>query len=203
MKTTNHLIINSPYERPAQHLKYKREIRRFELIEGRRPAGYVVASEHSDSFDDPGYFIELPLVSIIRERVEKWREAGYPGITTITKDLLEYWKNPERDVRLFFCQIEAIETLIWLLETPESEKAGLDIPNDGSQFQRLCSKMATGTGKTVVMAMLIAWQILNKVTYPKDTRFSKYVLAVAPGLTVKRRLKVLDSIQRKQLLLSV
>jgi len=192
MKTTDHLIINSPYERPLMYLKYMREIRKFELVEGRRPAGYVVASEHSDSFDDPGYFIELPLVGKIRERVDKWRGAGYLGITGITKDLLEHWKNPEREPKLFFCQIEAIETLIWLIEAPEIEKKGIDIPCDGSQFQRLCSKMATGSGKTIVMAMLIAWQILNKVTYPKDTRFSKNFLVVAPGLTVKRRLSVLN-----------
>jgi len=192
MKTTKHLIINSPFEKPTRHLKYNREIRKFELVEGRRPAGYIVASEHSESFDDPGHFIELPLVNKIRERVDKWREEGYPGITNITRELLEHWKNPEREIRLFFCQIEAIETLIWLLEAPDNEKQGIEIPGDGGPFQRLCSKMATGSGKTVVMAMLIAWQILNKVTYPKDTRFSKNVLVVAPGLTVKSRLQVLE-----------
>jgi len=192
MKTIDHLIISNPYEKPKNHLKYIREIRRFELVDGRRPAGYVVASEHSDSFDDPGYFIELPLVNQIRERVDKWRDAGYPGITSITKDLLEHWKNPDREMKFFFCQIEAIETLIWLIEAPESEKQGIDIPGDGSTFQRLCSKMATGSGKTVVMTMLIAWQILNKVAYPKDKRFSKNVLVVAPGLTVKSRLQVLN-----------
>ena len=191
MKTTDHLIICNPYEEPKQHLKYIREIRQFEITEGRRPAGYVVASEHSDSFDDPGYFIELPLVNKIRERVDKWRKANYPGITSITKDLLEHWKNQEREIRLFFCQIEAIETLIWLIEAPSSEKQGITIPGDGSHFLRLCTKMATGTGKTIVMAMLIAWQILNKVTYLKETKFSKNVLIVAPGLTVKSRLQVL------------
>ncbi|MCK4732193.1 MAG: hypothetical protein KAT65_07005 [Methanophagales archaeon] len=137
MKTTDHLIINSPYKKPTQHLKYIREIRRFELKEGRRPAGYVVASEHSDSFDDPGHFIELPLVNQIRGRVDKWREAGYPGITSITKHLLEHWKNLEREMKLFFCQIEAIETLIWLTEAPEIEKQGIEIPGDGAHFRRL------------------------------------------------------------------
>lgn len=191
MATTNHLIINSPYEKPKQHLRYLREIRKFELAEGRRPAGYVVASEHSESFDDPGIFVELELANRIRDRVEKWKEAGYPGTTSITRDLLEHWKNPEREQKFFFCQIEAIETLIWLLEAPESEKQGIEIPLDGGDFQRICSKMATGSGKTIVMAMLIAWNILNKVTYPKDQRFSKNVLVVAPGLTVKSRLQVL------------
>lgn len=192
MKTTDHLIINSPYEEPKQYLKYIREIRKFELMEGRRPAGYIVASEHSDSFDDPGHFIELSKVNQIRERVDKWRDAGYPGITSITKELLEYWKNSEREMKLFFCQIEAIETLIWLIEGPSSDKQGIKINGDGGLFQRLCSKMATGSGKTIVMTMLIAWQIINKVTYPKDTKFSKNVLVVAPGLTVKSRLQVLN-----------
>ncbi|MCX9013763.1 MAG: DEAD/DEAH box helicase family protein [Candidatus Methanoperedens sp.] len=191
MKTTDHLIINSPYEMPEQHLKYIREIRRFELIDGRRPAGYVVASEASESFDDPGIVIELPLVNQIRERVDKWRDAGYPGITSITKELLEHWKAPDREMKLFFCQLEAIETLIWFVEAPESEKQGIEITGDGSPFQRLCSKMATGSGKTIVMAMLIAWQMINKVTYPKETKFSKNVLVIAPGLTVKSRLQVL------------
>ena len=87
--------------------------------------------------------------------------------------------------------MEAIETLIWLAEAPDDQKIGVEMPTDGGPFQRLCSKMATGSGKTVVMAMLIAWQVLNKVTYPQDARFSKYVFVVAPGLTVKSRLQVL------------
>jgi type III restriction enzyme len=118
----------------------------------------------------------------------------YPGITGITKRLLEHWTNPEEyeNRRFFFCQIEAAETLIWLAEAPAAEKVGIDVPSDGGTFTRLCAKMATGTGKTVVMAMIIAWNILNKATYPQDTRFSKNVLVVAPGLTVKSRLAVLE-----------
>jgi len=193
MNTSNHLIINSPYEAPKSHLKYIRELRTFEVIKGRRSAGYVVASDSSKSFDDPGHFVELPLVNQIRLRVDKWREEGYPGITNITKNLLDYWQNSERENKLFFCQIEAIETLIWLVEVPDNQKLGIIIPTDGGAFQRVCSKMATGSGKTVVMAMLIAWQVLNKVTYPKDDRFTKNVLIVAPGLTVKNRLQVLLS----------
>jgi len=114
-------------------------------------------------------------------------------VTGITKALLEHWYDSEEreNKRFFFCQLEAIETLIWLVEAPDSERVGIEIPSDGGVFQRICSKMATGSGKTVVMAMLIAWQVLNKVTYPQDPRFSKYVLVVAPGLTVKSRLQVL------------
>ena len=194
--TIDQLIINSPYEEPKTYWSYNRERRSFTLKDGRRPAGYVIASESSKAFDDPGIFIEIPLVNKIRSRVKAWREHPtnpYTGVTGITKRLLEHWHNyEEREFRrFFFCQLEAIETLIWLTEAPDSEKVGIDVPSDGGSFLRLCSKMATGSGKTVVMAMLIAWQILNKVTYPQDSRFTRYVFVVAPGLTVKSRLQVL------------
>jgi type III restriction enzyme len=190
--TIDHLIINSPYEEPKRHWSYDRKSRTFDLTEGRRPAGYVIASQSSKAFDDPGIFVPIPLVNQIRPRVKAWREAGYPGVTGITKRLLEHWNNPdEREHQFFFCQLEAIETLIWLAEASASEKVGIDIPSDGGLFTRLCSKMATGSGKTTVMAMLIAWQVLNKVTYPQDARYSKEIFVVAPGLTVKSRLQVL------------
>ena len=190
-KTIDHLIINSPYEEPKHYWSYDRESRTFDLLDGRRPAGYVIASQSSKAFDDPGIFVEIPLVNKIRPRVKAWRQAGYPGVTGITKRLLEHWNNPdEREHQFFFCQLEAIETLIWLAEAPASEKVGIEIPSDGGDFTRLCSKMATGSGKTIVMAMLITWQVINKVTYPQDARFSKNVFVVAPGLTVKSRLQV-------------
>lgn len=192
-KTIDQLIINSPYEEPREHWKYERETRLFSRIPGRRAAGYVRASDNSKAFDDPGIFVELPLVNKIRPRVNTWREATYPGVSGITKRLLEHWRDPEQreNRRLFFCQLEAIETLIWLAEGPSSEKTGINIPGDGGNFSRLCSKMATGSGKTIVMAMLIAWQVLNKATYPQDKRFAKNIFIVAPGLTVKNRLQVL------------
>jgi type III restriction enzyme len=189
------LIINSPYEEPQRHWRYNRDSRTFTLVKGeRRPAGYVIASESSKAFDDPGVFVPIPLVNQIRPRIKAWRESGYPGITGTTKRLLEHWTDPEdfETRRFFFCQLEAIETLIWLTEAPAADKVGIDIPSDGGAFQRVCAKMATGSGKTVVMAMLIAWHILNKATYPQDTRFSKNVLVIAPGLTVKSRLAVLE-----------
>jgi type III restriction enzyme len=192
--TIDHLIINSPYEEPRHHWRYDREARAFELVAGRRPAGYVVASGDSRAFDDPGIFVEIPLVNRIRPRVKAWREAGYPGVTSITKRLLEHWRDPEEFERrrFFFCQLEAIETLIWLTEAPAAERVGIEIPGDGGAFARRCCKMATGTGKTIVMAMAIAWHILNKVANPQDARFSKNVLVVAPGLTIKNRLAVLN-----------
>lgn len=192
--TIDRLIINSPYEEPARHWRYERETRTFDLVEGRRPAGYVVATPGSKAFDDPGIFIEIPLVNQIRPRVKAWREAGYPGVTTITKRLLEHWRDPEgfEERRFFFCQLEAVETLIWLTEASPAERVGIDIPSDGGKFVRQCCKMATGSGKTIVMAMVIVWQILNKVTNPQDARFCKNVLVIAPGLTVKKRLAVLE-----------
>ena len=195
-QTISHLIINSPFEEPRQHWHYRRETRTFSLEPGRRPAGYVIATESSKSFDDPGRFIPIELVNQIRPRVKAWREhpeSPYAGITGMTRRLLEHWNDPEQreGKRFFFCQLEAMETLIWLTEAPASERVGIDIPSDGGVFSRWCSKMATGTGKTIVMAMLIAWQTLNKVAYPQDDRFSKNIFVVAPGLTVKNRLQVL------------
>ena len=192
--TIDRLIINKPYEEPCKYWRYDREKRSFCKAKGRRPAGYLVASEDSRAFDDPGVFVEIPLVNQIRERVGAWREAGHPGVTSVTKRLLEYWTDPEEFEarRFFFCQLEAAETLIWLTEAAAADRVGIDIPSDGGDFARLCSKMATGSGKTVVMAMVIAWHVLNKVAYPQDARFSKNVLVVAPGLTVRSRLAVLE-----------
>jgi type III restriction enzyme len=188
------LIINSPHEEPQQHWYYDRDNRSFYIKEGRRPAGYVMATPNSKAFDDPGVFVEIDQVNQIRPRVKAWRDAGYPGVTGITKRLLNHWQDLEerQDRRFFFCQLEAIETLIWLTEAPSSDKVGISIQGDGGEFERWCSKMATGTGKTIIMSMIIAWNFLNKVNNPTDSRFSKYALIVAPGLTVKSRLQVLQ-----------
>lgn len=194
MKNIDKLIINSPHQEPQQHWYYDRENTNFYIKEGRRPAGYVMATPNSKAFDDPGIFVEIDTVNQIRPRVKAWREAGYPGVTGITKRLLEHWQDPEerKDRRFFFCQLEAIETLIWLTEAPAADKVGIHIQGDGGDFERWCSKMATGSGKTIIMSMIIAWNFLNKVTNPTDARFSKYALCVAPGLTVKSRLQVLQ-----------
>ena len=193
-KTIDQLVICKPYEEPKHHWLYNREAREFSREPGRRPAGYLKATPNYKGFDDPGKFVELPLVNKIRSRVKAWQEAEYPGVTSITRRLLQYWNDPEEfdNREFFFCQLEAAKTLIWLTEAPHSDKVGLEIPGDGGEFPRLCAKMATGTGKTVVMAMVIAWHILNKATFPQDARFSKNVLVVAPGLTVRNRLSVLQ-----------
>jgi len=194
LKKPDTLIVNSPYMEPQRHWRYERESREFVLVEGaRRPAGYVVATPGSKSFDDPGVFHELPLVNAIRERVKAWREADWLGVTGTTRRLLLHWNDPEaRDFPFFFCQHEAIETLIWLTEASPAERQGISIPSDGGPFQRYCTKLFTGGGKTILMAMVIAWHVLNKVANAQDRRFSKHVLVVAPGLTVKSRLSVLQ-----------
>lgn len=194
MAGIDQLIINSAYREPTQHWKYDLNGQTFVREEGRRPAGYFIAGQGSNQYNDIGQFIELPLVNRIRPRVKAWREAGYPGVTGVTRKLLDHWNDKDaRQYPFFYCQMDAIETLIWLTEAPDAEKVGIDIPSDGGAFRRLCTKLCTGGGKTTVMAMLIAWMICNKVTYPQDKRFTKYVFIVAPGLTVKGRLQVLQT----------
>lgn len=194
MSGIDKLIICSAYREPDCHWKYDFNGQRFIKESGRRPAGYFVAGQGSNQYNDIGQFIELPLVNKIRPRVKEWRENGYPGVTGITRKLLAHWHdNNSRQYPFFFCELDAIETIIWLTEAPDSQKVGIDIPSDGGDFQRICTKLCTGGGKTTVMAMLIAWMICNKVTYPQDKRFSKYIFVVAPGLTVKSRLQVLHT----------
>jgi len=183
-------IINSPFEEPKRYWAY--EGGQPVLKEGRRPAGYYLKprtpTAQLSMFEEE--FVPLELVNTIRQRVKAWRERGYPGVTPITRQLLNHWNNPERERKLFFCQREAAETLIWLVEASPAEKQGIVIPKDNGLTRYAC-KMATGSGKTVVMGMVIAWQVLNKLANPQDRRFSDAVLLVCPNLTIKERLQVL------------
>jgi len=183
MNKIDHLIINNPYEKPKSHWDTKT----FEKKQGRRSAGYLFVTADEENSTE---FYPLELVNKIRKSVDAWRENNYDGITKVTRKLLEHWNNPQmREYQFFFCQLESIETLIWLTEAPDHLKQGIEIPSDGGTFKRICAKMATGTGKTYVMGMLIAWQVINKVTYPSDKRFTRNFLVMAPGLTVKERLQ--------------
>lgn len=194
MSGINQLIINSAYREPTHHWKYDLNGQTFIREPGRRPAGYFIAGQGSNQYNDIGEFVELPLVNKIRPRVKAWREAGYPGTTGVTRKLLAHWNDKDvRQYPFFFCQLDAIETLIWLIEAPASDKVGIEIPSDGGSFLRICTKLCTGGGKTIVMAMLIAWMVCNKAAYPQDRHYAKNVLIVAPGLTVKSRLKVLQT----------
>jgi len=191
----DHLIINGPYSEPTEHWAYLSETQSFERRDGRRPAGYWRSTGNNrKGLDDQGEFVELALVNQIRPRVRAWVKAGYPNITGTTRKLLDHWvtKAERNEQQLFWCQLEAIETAIWLLEAPDNERFGIDIPSD-SDWIRICFKLATGAGKTVVMAMIVAWQALNKIASPQDARFSKNILVVAPGITVRDRLRVLEA----------
>ncbi len=182
------LIINRPWERPAQHW-VEGKGGKLEIKPERRPASYEVF----DARNNTKRTEVLAMVNTIRDRVDQWREAGYPGITIVTRKLLEHWHDEDaRQHPFYFCQLEAIETLIWWVEGAEAYKQGIHVPGDGGAWERLCNKMATGAGKTTVMAMIITWQVLNALTYPKRNKdFSRAVFIVAPGLTVKGRLQVL------------
>lgn len=190
MAASKSLIINSPYQRPARHWLQARAST-LSLVEERRPAGYEIFDIRNNTRRTQ----TLDLVNAIRERVDTWRAADYPGVTSVTRGLLDHWNDPSagaRQYRFYFCQLEAIETLIWWVEAPAEYKQGIHVPGDGGAWERLCNKMATGSGKTTVMAMIVTWQVLNALTYPKRTRdFSRAVFIVAPGLTVKERLRVL------------
>ena len=213
-------IINSPFVEPQFHWvieKAKPPIK----APGRRLASYFYrVPEHSgrgrknkgqsDLFDaDKGEKVDLGLVNAIRERVKLWRQGAYSGgvaydgASHVTRELLELWRSEERMQRLFFAQIEAVETIIFLVEGNAIYRKGLpEIPKDEPDtdakaagfrhFTRYACKMATGTGKTTVMGMLAAWSILNHVAAPTDDRFFDTILIVCPNVTIRERLQELD-----------
>jgi type III restriction enzyme len=190
MTTPRSLIINTPFEVPRWYwTKDRNDPKKLSLTEGRRPAGYEIFDTRHNTLRTEN----LDLVNTIRERVGQWRAADYPSVTTVTRRLLEHWHDQSaRQFPFYFCQLEAIETLIWCVEGAAEYRQGIAIPGDGGAWQRLCNKMATGTGKTTVMAMIITWQVLNALAYPKRNKdFSRAIFIVAPGLTVKERLQVL------------
>jgi type III restriction enzyme len=166
-------ILNSPFEEPREHWHIV-EGETPERRSGRRPAVYFyrdpkanVAAGQSGAGGIP---VELILVNLIRERVNAWRQQGYPGVTRTTLELLQWWRRDGRDDRnrLFFAQLEAAETIIFLVEARADFRQGIDIPRDEpadnkesqgyAGFLRYACKMATGAGKTTVMGMLAAWR---------------------------------------------
>src|SRR5256884_3647395 len=141
------------------------------------------------------------LVNVLRQEIRTWRNAGYPNTTRMTRELLHFWfKNKERDFTqsLFFAQQEAIETAIYLNEVAEKSNVGQRILSDLQKAQietaglpRVAFKMATGTGKTVVMGALLVYHFFNRQEYRGDTRFADNFLIVAPGITIRDRLLAL------------
>ncbi len=191
MKQIDKLIITSPYAVPSQHWQVSNDA--WELVEGRRAAGYVKFNPKAQGGRSADLFVPLEAVNEIRRRVAAWREAGRPNATRVSRLLLEHWEQLDCP-RLFFCQREAIETLIWLAEAPNAWQ-GLEsygLAGDGSAFPRWCTKLCTGGGKTTVMAMLIAWHACNKEAYPQNSTYCRDIVVVAPNLTVRERLAGLD-----------
>jgi len=181
------LILNSPYAAPTRHWQPGTGGALVEAV-GRRPASYEIFDIRNNTRrSEP-----LDRVNEIRGRVDAWRAAGYPGATAVSRRLLEHWHDTTaRRLPFYFCQLEAIETLIWWVEGSPEFRQGVFLPGDGGPWERICNKMATGTGKTLVMGMIVVWQVANALTYPKRKDFSRAIFVVAPGLTVKERLRVL------------
>ena len=201
-------IINSPFDEPTRHFRFTDEGITDEIVDGRRTSSYFVPIARPKKkgskqlqFDTEwtqDRIEENKLVNDIRRRVAMWRKGGYVGVTPTTARLIAWWTDPNREKKLFFCQNEALETAIYIAEVAKKYgdawienaiREGNDSSNPG--LPRTAFKMATGSGKTVVMAMLIAWHTLNKRANPQDARFSDTFLIVTPGITIRDRLRVL------------
>jgi type III restriction enzyme len=215
MTSIDNPILNPPYEQPDRYYEVGPQGPTGEVREGRRPSesfipiavtrkgrtGQGETVQESFDFDATGERREKnSLINDVRRDVAKWRRGGeYAGVTPISRKLLQYWADPDRENRVIFAQREAAETAIFLTEVAGRThgyadwRKRLEPQNDlhNAGLPRAALKMATGSGKTVVMAMLIAWQTLNKVQSPRDARFTNRFLIVAPGITIRDRLRVL------------
>ena len=214
-------ILNSPYEAPRRH---------WELDANRQPTDRQIARRREAAFitpvpkpkkqrgqgqleydasaaeigsDSQRYEI-APMINSVRRQVAAWRELPEAQwrVTPETARLLRHWRHHAfSSIRPFFCQVEAVETVIWLTEVAPragGEAQGFvdrlhtvsEQANPG--LARLALKLATGAGKTTVMAMLIAWQTVNAVRHPASRRFTRGFLVVSPGITIRDRLRVLQ-----------
>ena len=219
-------ILNSPYEYPAQHWELDPDGQPTNrIIPNRRPAEFVTPipkpkkrKQSKDevqqslplfdtagiSTDDQAYDLSL-FINSIRDKVNAWRQLPNPAdwkVTPETARLLQHWRHYDfPNIRPFFCQVEAVETAIWLAEV--ASKGGkqdraflthLETVNEEAnpELLRIALKLATGAGKTTVMAMLIAWQTVNAVRHPQSSRFTRGFLIVTPGITIRDRLRVLQ-----------
>jgi type III restriction enzyme len=206
--TIENPILNSPYREPTRHFRFDANDQITSTIDtGRRGSSYFLPIAAPKKKGAPGLFdnieekkTESGHVNEIRRLVKQWRDQGWPDVTPVTRALLEHWHAQDRLRPLFFCQIEALETLVYIAEVAKQSKHADDwiekhlrtVAEDaGTELLRVASKMATGSGKTVVMSMLVAWQVLNKRRYPQDKRFTDSFLVVAPGITIRDRLRVL------------
>ncbi|HOH08782.1 MAG TPA: DEAD/DEAH box helicase family protein, partial [bacterium] len=217
-------ILNSPYEYPRRHWELD-ELGQptLRIIEGRRRASFITPIPRprkqkisSDQIrmdlqqgggraDTKQQYDPNPMINQVRSLVDQWRSLPNPRdwqVTPETARLLQHWRSHRfSSIRPFFCQIEAVETAIWLTEVaPRAGKSAeavlehLAAANGGrpDDLMRLALKLATGTGKTAIMAMIIAWQTINAVRRPDSKRFTRGFLVVTPGITIKDRLRVLQ-----------
>ena len=215
-------ILNSPYDYPGRYWELEADTHQptGHIIERRRPAEFITpipspkkqkANQMHFVFDegkglstDKQAYDVNATINELRQRVDQWRGIPNPanwGVTPETQRLLEHWRHHEfSSYRPFFCQVEAVETAIWLTEVAPNQAAGkgfLDhlarANHDANpELTRLALKLATGAGKTTVMAMLIVWQTVNAVRHPGSSRFTRGFLVVTPGITIRDRLRVLQ-----------
>jgi len=215
-------ILNSPYAYPARHWELDDSGQPTQkILETRRRAEFITpipkpkkrGSKQAALVFDEGkglstkeqQYDHTAIINAVRQQVDQWRRlpnANDWRVSPETARLLQHWRHHNfSGFRPFFCQIEAVETAIWLTEVaPQIGKVGerflehlANASNDANpELMRLALKLATGAGKTTVMAMLIAWQTINAVRRPQSKRFTRGFLVVAPGLTIKDRLRVLQ-----------
>ena len=220
----DHPILNSPYDYPVRHWELDEHGQPTQkVIETRRRAEFITpipkprkrrsSSEQQQIVFEEGkglssekqQYDQTSLINAVRQEVDKWRALPNPStwqVTPETARLLQHWRHHQfNSIRPFFCQIEAVETAIWLTEVaPQSGKIGkrfldhLDDANNNAnpEITRLALKLATGAGKTTVMAMIIAWQVVNAVRRPQSKKFTRGFLVVTPGITIRDRLRVLQ-----------
>ena len=214
-------ILNSPYERPSQHWELDENRQPTDrCLPERRPVDFITPipkprrrrGQRELVFDraaealgtDRQQYDLTPIIEGVRRQLDAWRQlpANQWRVTPQTARLLQHWRHhPFSHIRPFFCQVEAAETVIWLTEVaPRLGTAARSILDHlvaaseqaNPRLSRLALKLATGAGKTTVMAMLIAWQTVNAVRHPGSPRFTRGFLVVTPGITIRDRLRVLQ-----------
>ena len=215
-------ILNSPYERPSRHWELDADGQpTHKIIESRRLTEFItpipkprrrrdspelIFDEGKGLSTEKQQYEHAAIINSVRRKVDEWRVLPNTDdwhVTPETARLLQHWRHHDfSGIRPFFCQVEAVETAIWLTEVaPRIGKVGRDFleylvnaNNDANpEIMRLALKLATGAGKTTVMAMLIAWQTINAVRKPRSRRFTRGFLIVTPGLTIRDRLRVLQT----------
>ena len=199
-------IINGPYHEPDKYWPRHDDgkIVPGKHINGRHPATGLLA--RTEGYTPCNTEITLPyagkrpslkMVNEIRQLIKEWQDNQYPHATPVTRHLLAHWNNPPRQ-GLYFAQKEAITTLIWLTEAAPKIPAGQRILQElqkintafNDDLPRIACQVATGVGKTAIMAALILWQTANHISNPEDPRFTNRFLAIGPGITVKDRLQI-------------